>query len=845
MACSRINTLSSVSGETGTLRYISSESISNSHRVTTSEIYSTNGSITNLSSTNVKIYDSESFHKGYKNYAINYEYPEITSSGSFFYSSKEPYISGESSDFIGESIKLNGDGRVLAASSPSGNGLVRVFSSDGDYWRQLGTDIAGAPFDGLGSSIDLNEEGDMLAIGVPFANLNSGLVKIYDWDNSSWVARDPSISGKSIENFGHSLSLSKGGDYIAIGGSSANLNSGISRVYNWNNGLWNEMSNGVSGISDEEHLGSAIDISTDGQTILIGGSGDDGGNGLVRSYGYSGAASSGLLGGLIFTSNEEHSSYNDFSISVSQIAGGTTSPDAPAPAIIVYDGLSTLTVSADINNGQATNSGVAINLSSPTNSAELSSAGFSVSMVGGLELDPVISSGPTLTEGGLDPYWNQLGQTISGSNNEKFGSSVKMRDSYYFAAGGVDGNNGDGSIRAYKLHSTSTVNSWNLSQNLPSGKNFDLNTNFSILSVGHPEANLGSGLCRTYGYHSDWEPIGEDLIGESQDESFGKSVSLNANGSIFCSSANLYATNKGLIRQYDFDYVADLNLNSTRVTSEKLNLDYYKLPTFDPLVIGDVWRSEGDFLKISAGWSPAVINTLAWYDAADVFTITSSSNIISEVKDKSGNGLNLTVITPGRTGPKTGRRTLNGLNVIDWDSAGQFLENTNFSHNQASTPLFIAVVFKADVDSNQDFIFAGTTSTAVGDRMALRRLHTNNSFQVLGGSGTGTNIAMGSGANTLLEGETYIVLSKLNSSNSHIRVDGHFKKTGNVGTNNLNSIKLGGNSAGGLNLEGYIAEFIIFSDMAEQENIEGYLAHKWGLTSKLPADHTHKNNLAF
>lgn len=845
MACSRIYILSSVSGETGTLRYISSESISNSHRVTTSEIYSTNGDITNLSSTNAKIYDSESFHKGYKNYAINYEYPETTSSSSFFYSSKEPYISGESSDFIGESIKLNDDGKVLAVSSPSGNGLVRVFSSDGDYWEQLGADIEGAFPEGLGSSIDLNKEGDMLAIGVPFANLNSGLVKIYDWDNSSWIARDPSISGKSIENFGCSLSLSKDGDHIAIGGVSANLNSGISRVYNWVNGSWSEMGNGVSGISDEEHLGSAIDISTDGQTILVGGSGDDGGNGLVRSYHYSGAASSGLLGGLIFTSNEEDSSYNDFSISVSQIAGGTTAPNAPTPATVAYNPPANLIVSADINNGQATNSGVAINLSSPANSAELSSAGFSVSMASGLELDPIIPSGPTLTEGGIDPYWNQLGQTINGSNNEKFGSSVKMRDSHYFAAGGVEGNNGDGSIRAYKFHSTSTVNSWNLHQNLPSGKNFDLNTNFSILSVGHPEANLGSGLCRTYGYHSDWEPIGQDLMGESQDERFGKSVSLNSNGSFLCSSANLYGVNKGLVRVYDFDYIADLNLNSTRVTSEKLNLDYYKLPTFDPLVIGDVWRSEGDFLKISAGWSPAVINTLAWYDAADAFTITSSSNIISEVKDKSGNGLNLTVITPGRTGPKTGRRTLNGLNVIDWDEDRQFLENLNFSHDQASTPLFIAVVFKADVDGNQDFIFAGTTSSAIGDRMALRRFNTSNGFQILGGSGTGTNIAMGSGADTVLEGETYIILSKLNSSNSQIRIDGHFKNTGNIGTNHLNSIKLGGNAIGGSNLEGYVAEFIIFSDIGEQENIEGYLAHKWGLTSKLPADHTHKNNLAF
>ena len=298
------------------------------------------------------------------------------------------------------------------------------------------------------------------------------------------------------------------------------------------------------------------------------------------------------------------------------------------------------------------------------------------------------------------------------------------------------------------------------------------------------------------------------------------------------------------MRQYNFDYIADLNLESTRVTSKKLNLDYYKLPTFDPLVKGDVWRSEGDFLKISAGWTPGAINVLAWYDAADSFTITSSSNIVSEIKDKSGNGLDLTVATSS-VGPNTGRRTLNGLNVIDWDQSNQFLENINFSHNQASTPLCVAVVFKADLDGNQDFIFAGTTSTSTGNRMALRRFNLSNGFQILGGSGTGVNISMGSGVDTVLEGETYMVLSKLNSSNSHIRIDGYLKNTGNIGINPLNSIKIGGNAIGGSNLKGYVAELIIFSETTEQEKIEGYLAHKWNLTSKLPNDHIYKTNFSF
>lgn len=842
MACGSIYTLSNISGETGILHNVYSDNIDNSHSVSSPFLYSSNGSITSLHSSDINVSDYIEFRKGIKNYPPAYNHPKATSDISFFYSSKEPYISGDSSNFIGHSIKLNNQGNILAVSSLSGDGLVRVFSSDGDVWTQLGADIEGLPSYGFGSSIDLNGDGDILAIASPSANTNSGIVDIYDWDESLWVSRIPSISGKSIENFGSSISLSYGGDYIAIGASSANQGSGASRFYNWNNDSWGEMSYGVSGTSIQENLGSSIDLTTDGQTVIVGGSGNNGGDGLVKSYIYSGAASSGLLGGLVFTSNNDSSSYNGLSISVSQIAGGTTSPDPPTPATVDYNVVTeTLIVSADISNGQATNSGVAIDLSSTANSSELSSAGFYVSLFDGLELDPITSSGPTPTEGGIDAFWNQLGQTISGLSNEQFGSSVKILNSRFFAAGGVNGNNGDGSIRTYSQH----INIWSLHQNLPSGNNFDFDNNFDILSVSHPQANLGSGLCRVYGSHSsNWEQIGEDLIGDSQDERFGKSVSLNGNGSIFCSSTDLYGINKGLVRQYNFDYIADLNLDSTRVTSKKLNLDYYKLPTFDPLVKGDVWRSEGDFLKISAGWTPGAINTLAWYDAADLFTITSSSNIISEVKDKSGNGLDLTVPT-SNLGPNTGRRTLNGLNVIDWDQSSQFLENIIFSHNQASTPLCIAVVFKADLDGDQDFIFAGTMSTSPGTRMALRRFNSSNGFQILGGSGTGTNISMGSGADTVLEGETYMVLSKLNSSNSQIRIDGYLKNTGNIGTNTLNSIKIGGNAIGGSNLKGYIAELIIFSDTTEQEKIEGYLAHKWNLAPKLPTDHVYKTDFSF
>lgn len=242
-------------------------------------------------------------------------------------------------------------------------------------------------------------------------------------------------------------------------------------------------------------------------------------------------------------------------------------------------------------------------------------------------------------------------------------------------------------------------------------------------------------------------------------------------------------------------------------------------------------------------WSPSEISTAAWFDGSDLQTITSSENIVSNLNDKSGNSVNLTVPTEN-TGPKTGTRTLNDLNVIEWDTADQLLENTSFSHDQANNPLYLAIVFSVDVNGLQDFLFAGTDSVAAGNRMAVRRNVANSSMEIIGGSGTGSNISLRTPVNSCVEGDDYIVLLKLNSATSEIRINGSSEKTGNIGTNTLDTFTIGGNALGSQNIDGYIAELVTFLD-PNGEEIEGYLAHKWGLESKLPSSHPYKKVAPF
>jgi hypothetical protein len=239
-------------------------------------------------------------------------------------------------------------------------------------------------------------------------------------------------------------------------------------------------------------------------------------------------------------------------------------------------------------------------------------------------------------------------------------------------------------------------------------------------------------------------------------------------------------------------------------------------------------------------WVPIMSSLIAWYDASDISTITESAGIVSQVDDKSGNGFHLNVLTAGKTGPKTGIETLNGLNVFTWDTIGQVLENDSFSYDQNSNGLYFAIIFKCIIDNTQDFVLAGTENSAPGNRMAVRRNGNVNSLQIIGGSGTGSNIPLSSSPGSIPEGQDFLIVSKFNGSNSHIRIDGELVKSGNIGTNAFLSLNIGSNESETSPINGYIAEVVFFTESSDEEKIEGYMAHKWGASSKLPQGHPYK-----
>lgn len=243
----------------------------------------------------------------------------------------------------------------------------------------------------------------------------------------------------------------------------------------------------------------------------------------------------------------------------------------------------------------------------------------------------------------------------------------------------------------------------------------------------------------------------------------------------------------------------------------------------------------------SEAWTPAKLSTIAWYDASDTSTITTSNagDDVIKMTDKSSNGFDLTVITANKVGPDSGTRTLNDLNVLEYSktstSSNVILEHNGFNQNQ---PIVLTMLVHLDDEGistgEQDFLISFTEQQ--NPRLSIRRT-TGNSFQVLSNSG-----AVGSGNGSVTEPGEYLVTVYFNSTGTSLRINGSFINSGSVANNTLVNINLGGEFNENQCLDGFIAETIFYPQNSDIIKIEGYVAHKWGQSSKLPSDHLYKTS---
>lgn len=192
-------------------------------------------------------------------------------------------ISGElTGDEFGYSVSLNSSGTSLAAGAPhndcngSFSGNTRVFQFSSGSWIQMGTNITGdSASDECGTSVSLSADGLTIAVGYPQGSLLTvGKTKVFNFSGGIWTQVGADIVGKSInEEAGCSVSLSSDGSIVAVGSRYNNDNaykSGMSRVFQYIGGLWQQIGNNIYGDAVQDYSGSSVSLSSNGAVIAVG-----------------------------------------------------------------------------------------------------------------------------------------------------------------------------------------------------------------------------------------------------------------------------------------------------------------------------------------------------------------------------------------------------------------------------------------------------------------------------------------------------------------------------------------------------------------------------------------------
>jgi hypothetical protein len=191
----------------------------------------------------------------------------------------------------------------------------------------------------------------------------------------------------------------------------------------------------------------------------------------------------------------------------------------------------------------------------------------------------------------------------------------------------------------------------------------------------------------------------------------------------------------------------------------------------------------------------------------------------------------------------------------------------NFLHNGNSSSVFIVARVRSTGD-NPDAIHCylstgGAASAGIGYYIAYddtasssrnNALHTRVANAAAGGSGTYS--VVDNTNDKITPGTYHIISSYVDADNATAvnrnadRIDGSAAFGSNVSTNAPSSsnstyaLTLGRDLiATSLDFTGDICEVLIFNtqpDTLDRQKLEGYLAHKWGLTANLPGGHPYK-----
>jgi len=187
----------------------------------------------------------------------------------------------------GGAVSVSADGNTALVGGNQDNstiGAAWVFTRSNGVWSQQGNKLVASDASGtagLGSAVSLSADGNTALVGGNGDNSNIGAAWVFTRSNGVWSQQGSKLvasdaSGAVVQQ-GSSVSLSADGNTALVGGNQDNSNIGAAWIFTRSNGVWSQQGSKLvaSDASGAAQQGSAVSLSADGNTALIGGPTDN------------------------------------------------------------------------------------------------------------------------------------------------------------------------------------------------------------------------------------------------------------------------------------------------------------------------------------------------------------------------------------------------------------------------------------------------------------------------------------------------------------------------------------------------------------------------------------------
>jgi hypothetical protein len=200
----------------------------------------------------------------------------------------------------GNSVAISADGNTVLVGGPDDNGAIGaawVWTRTGGIWSQQGNKLVGS--DGVvnsaqGISVSLSADGNTALVGGPADNSGVGAMWVWIRNGGVWTQQGNKLVGAGAvgrAGQGESVSLSADGNTAIVGGSGDNGDAGATWVWIRSGGVWTQQGTKLvgAGAVGNAQQGLAVSLSGDGNTAIVGGPNDNTSAGAAWVWTRSGA----------------------------------------------------------------------------------------------------------------------------------------------------------------------------------------------------------------------------------------------------------------------------------------------------------------------------------------------------------------------------------------------------------------------------------------------------------------------------------------------------------------------------------------------------------------------------